>query len=84
MKQLQMLIEYASLGYDFSLTNIYGKEAVQMIKRYSYKKEGPVKCLQMYEHEKIKNETEFSRILQFLYDDIQEQEKTGKYYEDLE
>ena len=47
MNYLDSCISYASLGYDVSLTNIYGKDAIRMVKRYSYKAERELICEQI-------------------------------------
>jgi hypothetical protein len=80
MEYLKMLLEYCSLGYDVYFTQLYGKDAITMTKRYSYKAERPLHCQQMFDHEKIDLER-LRSCLDFMYTDIQEQEESKKYYE---
>ena len=78
---LDQCITYASLGYEVSLVHIYGKQAIMMVKRYSHPAEGPVHCQQIIDHSRMYDNDRVHDILQLLYDDIQEQENTGKYRE---
>ncbi len=72
---------YSSLGYDISFTVIHGKEAIKMVKRYSSKAKRALICEQIQEHDQLKNPQLLHAVLEFLYNSIQEQEQTGKYYE---
>lgn len=78
---LDAIISYAGLGYEITLITLYGKDAIRMRKAYSYKAERPLICEQVIHHEDLKNPEQRHKIFEFLYNDIQEQEKTGKYYE---
>jgi len=81
----QQLIDYSSLGYDVTLTRLFGKDAIRMAKRYSHKAGQPIICEQIQNHESLINqEFRLNEVLQFLYDDIQEQEVSGNYYSMLE
>jgi hypothetical protein len=82
-KSLQQILDYADLGYEISFTNIYGKDAVLMRKRYSHPAERALICEQIFDHEHVKNKGRFAHLLNWLYDDIQEQEKTRIYKERL-
>jgi hypothetical protein len=70
---------YSALGYDISLTSLFGKEAIRMVKRYSKTAERHLVCEQIYSHDKLTDEWEVHKITQFLYDDIQKQEAEGIY-----
>ena len=70
---------YSALGYDISLTSLFGKEAIRMVKRYSKPAERHLICEQIYSHDKLIDEWEVHKITQFLYDDIQKQEAEGIY-----
>jgi hypothetical protein len=75
------IIDYCLLGYDITLTNLYGKEAIRMVKRYSYIAERPLICEQIQGHDiLLKDENRFDEVLNFLYNDIQLQEETKNYY----
>ncbi len=78
---LDYCISYASLGYDVTLTTLYGKEAIRMVKVYSYKAERKLTCEQIIEHDNLKDPENLHRILDFMYNDIQRQEETKEYYE---
>jgi len=65
--------DYSDLGYDISLTSLYGKEAIRMVKRYSHKREGEIVCEQICCHENLKDLVRLHEIIQFLYEDIQRQ-----------
>ena len=79
--QLDYILDYCDLGYDFSPTMLYGKEAVRMVKRYSHKAERKLMCEQIFHHDELKNMDRLLIILDFMYQDIQQQEKSGEYYE---
>lgn len=72
---------YCDLGYDVTLTQLHGKEAIRMVKRYSFKRGDSITCEQIIEHDNFKSEERLQKILQFCYDDIQRQEETKDYYE---
>lgn len=82
MEGLDIFKHYSNLGYDVFFTRIYGKEGLKMIKRYSYKAERPLICTQIFEYSD-KTEKDIKQCFQYMYEDIQEQEETGKYYEEL-
>ena len=79
MDQLKAILSYAALGYEVSFTTVYGHEMVLMKKAYSHKAEKPLICEQIFKHEKAFDEKRFAELLDFMYEDIQEQEKTGIY-----
>ena len=79
MELLQMLINYASLGYDVSFTSIVGHEGIRMVKRYSHPAEKHLICEQVMPYDEAKDEERLHTILTFMYEDIQQQEKTGEY-----
>lgn len=81
MEFLETCISYSCLGYDITLTSIYYKQGIRMVKRYSHTAERPLTCEQVFDHEKLKDPEQLYKITQFLYEDIIEQEKTGKYYD---
>ncbi len=78
------LKNYSSLGYDVSLTYIVGKEGIRMVKRYSNSAERHLVCEQIYQHDKLTDTYQLNKILDFLYQDIQKQEKTKNYRESIE
>lgn len=83
-KRFEKLIEYSSLGYDITLTNLFGKDAIRMVKRYSHKAEKALYCEQVADHEQLLyDEDRFLDTIRFLYKNIQEQEETEIYYEPL-
>lgn len=77
----KQLKDYCDLGYDISMTHICGKDAIRMIKRYSYKAEKPLYCEQIVNHEKLENEEYLQNVLDFMYNHIQQQEEKCNYYE---
>jgi hypothetical protein len=79
MKQLQMFIDYAMLGYDVSFTSIVGHEGIRMIKRYSHPAERSLVSEQIFAYDEAKNEERLHSVLQFMYEDIQQQEETKDY-----
>ena len=82
--RFKKLIEYSELGYDVTLTNLYGKKAIRMVKVYSYKAEKPICCEQIADHQELlQDENRFLNTMKFLYENIQKQEETGIYYEPL-
>jgi hypothetical protein len=84
-KLFQQLIDYSELGYDVTLTSLFGKEAIKMVKRYSYTAKQPLVCEQIQDHKSLLiDDFRLHQILQFLYDDIQEQEESGEYYKPFE
>lgn len=82
MEGLDIFKYYSDLGYDTFFTRIFGKEGLKMIKRYSYKAERPLTCTQIFEYSD-KTEKDLRECLQYMYDDIREQEETGNYFEEL-
>lgn len=80
MEIIKIFLEYTSLGYDVYFTSIVGKDAITMTKRYSHKSESKLHCQQIYNHNKL-DEGSIRSVLEFMYNDIQEQEKTGEYKE---
>ena len=81
---LQSVINYTSLGYEITLISLYGKDAIRMRKAYSYKAERPLICEQVIHYEELQDEEQRAKIFEFLYNDIQEQEKSGKYKESVQ
>lgn len=79
MNFLDTCKSYSALGYDITLTFMYGKEAIRMVKRYSHPAKRHLICEQIYEHDKLNDEWEIHKITKFLYDDIQKQEAEGIY-----
>lgn len=75
--------DYSALGYDVYLTSLFGKDAIRMVKRYSYKSGSPVVCEQICEHESLLDLAKLHEILNFMYNNIQSQEKSGNYYRKL-
>lgn len=71
---------YSLLGYEVTLSKIYNQESVKMTKRHSYKRGAPISCEQIQEHEKLKDLEFLNRFLAWLYNDIEQQEKTGIYH----
>jgi hypothetical protein len=80
---LQQILDYASLGYEISFTQIFGKDAILMRKRYSHPANKPLVCEQMFNHGDARNNHKLHLVLEFMYRDIQKQEETGKYSERL-
>lgn len=78
---LDYCIHYACLGYDVTLTSIYCKDGIRMVKRYSHPAERSLTCIQICDHESLKSIDKVHDILDYMYNNIQEQEQTGKYYE---
>ena len=76
----EYMFHYACLGYDVSLTNIYGKDAIRMVKRYSYPAQRSLSCVQIQEHENLKDLDRLHDVLSYMYNNIEEQEKTENYY----
>lgn len=80
---LQQILDYAGLGYEISFTQIYGKDAILMRKRYSHPAQQPLISEQIFNHEHVEDKERFADLLNWMYDDIQEQEKKGVYKERL-
>lgn len=81
----QQLIDYSSLGYDVTLTRLFGKDAIRMVKRWSHKAQQPLVCEQIQDHKSlVEQDFRLNEVLQFLYDNIQEQEVSGNYYKILD
>jgi hypothetical protein len=78
------LKEYSDLGYDVMLTSFFGKDAIRMVKRYSYVAEKPLVCEQIYSHDDLINSDTLNRVLDFMYNDIKNQEETKTYKEPME
>ena len=83
MNYLEHCIEYIDLGCEVSLITIFGKDAIQMVKTYSHPAKRKLLCQQMWSHNRLTNEGQLFNILKFLYDDIQKQEETGEYREEI-
>lgn len=84
-ERFKKLIEYSALGYDITLTSLFSKDAIRMVKRYSYKSEKSLCCEQIADHEQLLyDEDRFLNTIRFLYKDIQNQEESGIYHEPLE
>lgn len=73
------LRSYSDLGYDVTLIRIYGKDGIRMRKRYSHVREKEVICEQVWNHDRLEDLDEFNDFLDKLYNNIKEQEETGKY-----
>ena len=84
MELFKILIHYSNLGYDITLTSIVGKDGIRMVKRYSHKAERSLVCEQMSEHHKLLDKKRLQETIQFLYDDIKNQEETGIYRQTTE
>jgi len=82
MEALKIFKYYSDIGYDVFFTKIFGKEGLKMVKRYSYKAERSLVCTQIFEYSE-KNDKELRECLLFMYNDIEEQEETGNYYEEI-
>lgn len=80
---LQQILDYASLGYEVSFTHIFGKDAVLMRKQYSYRAHQALVCEQMFDHGDARDKHRLFLVLEFMYKDIQNQEETGNYSEQL-
>lgn len=78
---LDYAIHYSILGYDINLGSVYGKDSIKMTKRYSHVREAKVYCEQIQEHEQLRNTERLAQVLDWMYNDIKEQEKTKKYFE---
>lgn len=79
MDLIQKFINYANLGYDVSLTSIVGFDGIRMVKRYSHVAEKALISEQVVSYDELKSEESLEKILRFLYEDIQNQEKTKEY-----
>lgn len=79
---IDVLLSYSSLGYDVSFTSIFGKDAIGMTKRYSHIAERELYCQQIFEHDNM-NLDRLRKVCDFMYENIQEQEKIGEYYEKI-
>lgn len=77
---LKVCKSYSDLGYDLYLTSIFGKDGIRMTKRYSHKFEGPVSSQQIWTHERLDPES-LHKLTDFMYNDIREQEESGKLRE---
>jgi len=66
---------YHDLGYNLYLTDLYGKDGIRMEKRYSYKAEKMLFCEQIIHHDRIIDTEYLETILDFLYKEIELQEK---------
>lgn len=75
---LEQLISYSNLGYDIFITDIYGHQGIKMVKRYDYKLEKSVESQQVYDVNKLADNTELNRILEFLYNDIKNKVENEK------
>lgn len=84
MNFLETCKSYSALGYDITLTFMYGKEAIRMIKRYSHPAKRHLICEQIYSHDKLNDDWEVHKITKFLYDDIQKQENGTIYRKSIE
>jgi hypothetical protein len=80
---LQIILNYSSLGYDLIFTTIVGKDAIRMVKRYSHIAEKHIVSEQIYNHEELCNEKTLRSVANFLYNDIQEQEKTKTFRQSM-
>lgn len=76
---LYYMIHYSALGYNIYLSNLYGQNSVKMTKRYSHKRKAPIYCEQIQEHEQLRDTEKLAALLDFMYTDIKNQERTGKY-----
>jgi len=79
---LGKVMYYNSLGYEVTITKWMGKDAVKMVKRYSYKRCGEITCMQVTSSEVFSDNKRIDHLLNYMYENIEEQEKTGKYYEE--
>jgi hypothetical protein len=77
MEGIEHFKHYCDLGYDVSFTMLFGKEGIRMNKRYSYKTESPIMCEQMFRYSEA-SDLRLREALLFLYEDIREQELSGK------
>ncbi|AGH56797.1 hypothetical protein Phi19:2_gp007 [Cellulophaga phage phi19:2] len=78
---LQSIIEYAELGYSISLIKLFGKQAVMMTKLYSHVRKQSVQCTQIFNYDSLYDCHRFNHLLDFMYNDIRNQEKTQTYQE---
>lgn len=78
---LENIKHYSELGYDITLTSIYGKDAVRMVKRYSVPAERALICEQIVDHDEIGDNDYTFDFFNYMYENIQNQEQTKKYYE---
>lgn len=72
---LKLCINYCELGYDISLTSVYGKEAIKMVKRYSHPAGDRLESIQIINHERLLDDKYYSsNVIRFLYEQIEERE----------
>lgn len=84
MGYLEQVLNYADLGYEISLISIFGKSAILMVKRHSHPAGKSLICEQIIEYGRLRDDDRLNEILSFMYNNIQEQEETGKYSERLD
>jgi len=81
MEGLNLFRHYALLGFDVCFTSLCGKDAIRMVKRYSYKAERALICEQIVD---TSDDNRLKEVLNWMHDDIIQQEESGKYHESLE
>jgi hypothetical protein len=77
MELVKELSTWAALGYDITLTTKFGKDFVRM--EYRNHPDRKVVCEQVCEHDSVPEK--FHSIVNFMFEDIQKQIKTGEFYE---
>lgn len=70
---LNIILGYHALGFDITFTKVGFQDGIRMKKRYSYITEEILENKQVFCHEDI-DEQRLSRVLQFMYQDINKQE----------
>lgn len=80
---LQQCITYSGLGYDITVSHIFGKECLRMIKRLSRHKDEPVHTAQICNHSKLNNKEYLNGLISFLFADIAKQEESQEYKEKM-
>jgi hypothetical protein len=78
---LKAVLDYTWLGYEITLFTLHGKDGIRMRKTYSYIAQQPLICEQIIHYSNLSDTLQRSNIFEFLYENIQEQEKSGTYYE---
>jgi len=81
MEGLDLFRYYSLLGFDVCFTSLCGKDAIRMVKRWSYQANRALISEQIVDTSELKRLRE---VLEWMYLDIIKQENTGNYHESLE
>lgn len=73
---LKIMLEYQSLGYEITLTNVYGKDAIRMTKIYSHLSETPLDCLQVINLDILQDDIKLHDLTNFMYQEIRDKEES--------